>query len=64
MRVVKCDHCDQEAELTEYGIPPPGWVQIIGMGAMPSPPPDLCSERCAEAWLGARARAKAEVHRS
>ena len=59
MRLVKCDVCGAEVQLTEYGIPPPGWVQILVQGPMLQRPPDLCTEQCAAVWMGRKRAASA-----
>jgi hypothetical protein len=51
MRLVRCEHCNIEVRVTEYGIPPVGWVQILMQGPMLEPPPDFCGLYCAGQWM-------------
>lgn len=51
MRRVHCEHCRTEADLTEYGTLPAGWVTLALAGPPYLPPIDLCGILCARLKL-------------
>lgn len=46
-RRVVCNQCGTEAPLTEYGLPPAGWLVVTVQGPPYVDPIDLCGAACA-----------------
>lgn len=50
-RIIRCDHCAREAEPSEFGLPPTGWITLTKQAPTFTKPVEVCSDACAVAHL-------------
>lgn len=45
-RIIRCDQCAREAEPSEFGLPPTGWLTLTEQAASFAKPIEVCSTTC------------------